>query len=211
MIPSVIYYEKLFGNYYRLCEEVGLKVRFRPIDVFDQTIFENNLDAVKEDKTYEVNIESREQKPLGIDLPNKVIGLKFGDYCLTKNGVPSEVYIERKNLVDFIGTLTHGLERFSREIERAAAAKAYLVVLVEHSFSECFQFNKIPFFAQRLKVTPEYVFKNVRDLIQKYEHVQFLFVKDRDKAAQSVEKILAARGLAKEIDLQLAYDKKLLV
>ena len=91
-----------------------------------------------------IYIDSREQKPLEIkDFPTEVKGLKFGDYCLNDKKKTGNCYIERKSVPDLIGTLSSGLERFEREIERAAEEKAYLVILVERKMDDCLAFNKL--------------------------------------------------------------------
>ena len=63
---------------------------------------------------------------------------------------------------------------------------------------------------KKIKATPEYIFRNVREMIQKYKSVQFLFVKGRKEASEITKKILFSKGKCRDIDLQLAYDLKLL-
>jgi len=107
--------------------------------------------------------------------------------------------------------MSGGIERFKNEIERARDADAYLVVLVEESFANCLSFNYLPHvYKKNTKATPEYIFRNVRDLIQEYPHIQFLFVHGRKKASEIVEKIFTCGCLYKKMDLQLAYDSKIL-
>ena len=119
-------------------------------------------------------------------------------------------YIERKGIGDFIGTLSGGYDRFTREIERAAEAEAQLIVLVEESLSNCMGFNYLPHVYKKTKVTPDYIFHNVRKLIQTYPHIQFLFVKGRVEASETIKKIFTCDCAYKKIDLQLAYDTKML-
>ena len=55
-------------------------------------------------------------------------------------------------------------------------------------------------------IPQEYIFHNLRDLIQEYKHIQFLFVNGRKEAVRITEKIFTSGGVTKKIDLQLAYD-----
>lgn len=57
-------------------------------------------------------------------------------------------------------------------------------------------------------MTPEFIFHQVRDMIQKYDHIQFLFVKGRKESVRVIEKIFFSGCIYKKIDLQLAYDNK---
>ena len=120
-------------------------------------------------------------------------------------------YIERKSLADFISTLsTLNYERFCREIERAGEQDANLIILVEESLSKALSFPFLPHISKKIKATPEFVFHNVRQLIQEYPSIQFLFVKGMQESSRLIQRIFICGGMHKEIDLQLAYDMKLL-
>ena len=71
-------------------------------------------------------------------------------------------------------------------------------------------FNYLPHVYKKTKVTPDYILHNVRKLIQTYPHIQFLFVKGRVEASETIKKIFTCDCVYKKIDLQLAYDKKML-
>ena len=109
-----------------------------------------------------------------------------------------------------MGTLSGGFKRFVNEIERAGEAGVSLVVVVEENLNKCRSFNYLPQISKKIKATPEYVFHNVRYLIQAYPHVQFLFVNNRDDASRVIEKIFLGNASHKHIDLQFAYDNKVL-
>ena len=120
-------------------------------------------------------------------------------------------YIERKSVPDLIGTLSSGLERFKNEINRAAEQKAYMVILVERNLSDCLAFNRLKHvYKKNTRVTPDFIFHNVRDLIQEFSHIQFLFVNGRGECVRIVKKLLLSGALKERYDLQLAYDLKLL-
>ena len=197
--PPVPYYHSLFSDYYRLCSEMG---------------FKNKYQYPKEELKYKIKdgfsiyIDTREQMPLIIDYPTEVKGLKFGDYAI--NDPENKCYIERKSISDFIGTMSGGYERFCREIERSIAAEANLIVLVERPLQECLSFQYLNYVSKKIKVTPEFVFFNVRELIQKYNNVQFLFVDGREECVRVMKKIFFSNGECKKYDLQLMYDLKLL-
>jgi hypothetical protein len=102
------------------------------------------------------------------------------------------------------------LERFKREIERAAEANANLIILVEDTLTHALSFNHLPYISKKIRATPEFIFKNTRDLIQEYPHIQFLFVKGRKESVRVMKKIFFSNCLYKKMDLQLAYDRKVL-
>jgi hypothetical protein len=202
--PPVHYYNELFGSYYELCESLGYKNRFHN----PQKITYGNA---YDDPSYKIYVDTREKKPLKFkNFKSETKTLKFGDYALNDKDVTCNCYIERKAIGDFIGTLSGGYDRFTREIERAAEAEAKLIVLVEESFSNCLGFNYLPHVYKKTKVTPDYIFHNVRKLIQTYPHIQFLFVKGRVEASETIEKIFTCGCAYEKIDLQLAYDTKIL-
>jgi hypothetical protein len=190
-LPGMAYMNRLFGSYYQFCEELGFKVRY------PQPKFYLTPTNIKKNK---IIVDSREQKPLQFTLKTKTEGLKFGDYKLDNEEATCKCYIERKSIPDFYGTFSSGYDRFKREVFRAQEASASLIVVVEGTLDEI---PKFPFAS-----SPEYVFHNVRDLIQRYPHVQFLFVNGRGEAVRVIEKIFASNCEYKEIDLQYAYDTK---
>ena len=205
LMPPIHYYNEIFEDYYSLCEELGFTNKFQNCD----NIVYGSAYGDPECKIY---IDTREKMPLKFkDTPTEIRTLKFGDYVFSDEDASCKCYIERKSVSDFIGTLSGGYDRFRREIDRAGEAGSYLVVLVEESLSNCMGFNFLPHvFKKGTKVTPEYVFHNVRTLIQDYPFVQFLFVKGRVEAADIVKKIFTSGCVFNKADLQLAYDTKVL-
>ncbi len=84
--------------------------------------------------------DSREQKPLDFS-PFEPYGvrvehrkLRTGDYSL--KGYERQVFVERKSLSDAVGTLTHGRERFTREIYDRAAFASVRLLVVEASWAQ---------------------------------------------------------------------------
>ena len=78
-------------------------------------------------------VDSREQCPFtfeheryaGTDVETGT--LDTGDYSLA--GLTDRVAVERKSLPDLVGCLSQGRERFERELQRAAALDAFVVVV----------------------------------------------------------------------------------
>tara|TARA_B100000287_G_scaffold434951_1_gene501107 strand:+ start:4853 stop:5782 length:930 start_codon:yes stop_codon:yes gene_type:complete len=200
MMPPIFYYEKLFDSFYDLCSKIGLKARFEKVPKEE---IEENIE-----EGYEIIVDTREQKPLNINYGTRREGLKFADYWLDKED--NKCYVERKETKDFIGTFTGGCERFARELERAKERDAYVVVVVENSLDNMMRFNYLKYITKKVQVTPEFVMRNVRDIIQTHENVQFLFAKGRTEATRLTRKLFFSGTNYKDVDLQLAYDLKLL-
>jgi len=84
-------------------------------------------------------VDSREQRPLfDFSLPWVVRGtLKTGDYSI--KGFEENISIERKgNLTDFFSSITHGRDRFRRELERMAKME-WRGLLIEDAEIEMFK------------------------------------------------------------------------
>jgi hypothetical protein len=203
MSPSVIFYNKIFNNYYDLCSEVGLENKFvHPKDITNQ--FKNKLTV--RDTIY---VDTREQSWLKFDIPFEIKTLPFGDYSCSNDNC--NCYIERKSLSDFISTLSIGnLDRFKNEITKAKKNNAYLVVVIEEKLANALSFQYLPHISKKIKATPEYIFHNVRQLIQDYDNLQFLFVDGKNEMKRVIESIFSSKCFYKKIDLQLAYDLKIL-
>lgn len=198
--PTMDMFDEIFGDYYELCAELGFKDKYGNLN--------KNTDILSKsvDLNFKVITDSREQTPLKIG-ETEVKGLSYGDYA-TDESISGKVRIERKALGDFLGTMSKGLERFEREIQRAAADNFNLVVMVEDKFSSYLSFPYLPHI--RSKATVDYISHNIRYLINKYHNVQFLFCNGRAEAARLVKRILGTKDISYKIDLQLAYDKGLL-
>lgn len=188
MCPTIRYYDWI-GGYNTICQSLGYKIRF---------------DGVLQIKPadYKYIIDTREQLPLKIAPDAIRAKLNAGDYGLTPE-FDCGVYIERKSLADFVGTLSMGHERFVKEIERANEAGSYIIILVENIIE-----NALGFELKHVKVTPAHVFKNLRDILSSFDNVQALFVNGREEATTIIKKLLQARETVKRVDLQYAYETK---
>ena len=200
MTPPVQYYLKVFGSYSEICGELGLKNKFN--DLKDEIEY---ADVSSDCMIY---IDTTEQKPFKFDIPFEVKTLKFGDYALNDKEISGNCYVERKSLNDFIGTMSGGFDRFKREIERAREDDAKLIVVVEENLNNCLNFKFLPYVSKKIKATPEFIFHNVRELLQTYDNLHFLFVKGRPEATRVIQKLFLNASAYNRVDLQLAYDIK---
>ena len=203
MSPSIIFYNKIFDDYYDTCSSIGLENKFiHPNNITSQ--FKNKLTT--KDTIY---VDTREQSWLKFDIPFEIKTLSFGDYsCSNEN---CNCYIERKSLSDFISTLSvKNFDRFKNEIEKAQKNNSYLIVIIEEKLASALSFQYLPHISKKIKATPEYIFHNVRSLIQEYSNLQFLFVDGRNEMKRAIESIFASKCFYSRVDLQLAYDMKLL-
>jgi hypothetical protein len=203
MAPSILFYNKIFNDYYDVCSSLGLENRFiHPNNITDQ--FKNKLN-----KKSIIYVDTREQSWLKFDTKFEIKTLPFGDYSCSNDNC--KCFIERKSLSDFISTLSvKNFDRFKNEIDRAKKSGAYLIVIVEEKLSNALSFQYLPHISKKIKATPEYIFHNVRELLQNYDNLQFLFVDGRGEMTRVIESIFTSNCFYKQIDLQLSYDLKLL-
>jgi ERCC4-type nuclease len=189
----MIFLTKIFPDYYQLCADLGFKNKYKLIDKLP-----NN------DTPYFVQIDTREQRLLAFEGAT-VEKLNFGDYKL-HDSKEYAVYFERKSLNDFVGTMSSGYERFTREIGRAEKFNSHLIIIVENPIVEALNFNRLEKKSFTTRTTPQYIFHNVREIIQKNPHVQFLFVHGRNTAMKVMKRIYQMGDIYKECDLQWLYD-----
>lgn len=138
-------------------------------------------------------VDNREQKPYTFDpLSDPLIEIKgatltTGDYtllglCDHDDGTYHPNFaVERKSGPDLLNSVTHGRERFSKEIDRASHWEEPLVVVVERPRS-VFKENKE--FMYSRDIQPSQVIGTV-DSWEDYRNVSFEFVNGR-KAAQQL-------------------------
>lgn len=203
MAPSIMFYNKIFKNYYDICSSIGLENKY----VHPKLISDNFRNKLTQEDT--IFVDTREQSWLKFDVPFEIKTLGFGDYACSNDNCGC--FIERKSLGDFISTLSvKNYDRFKNEIEKALKNNSYIIVMIEETLSNALSFQYLPHISKKIKATPEYIFHNVRELLQNYSNLQFLFVDGRKEMTRVIEAIFASRCFYKKIDLQLAYDLKVL-
>lgn len=194
MCPSVPVFEKFFtGGYAAVVKRVGLnlsfdyRLRLSPAPPQPMTII----------------CDTREQNPLRFDNTVEIVNKKlpFGDYALKE--LP-DISIERKSLGDFCGTMSSGHDRFINEVELAKKSGSYLVVLVEESLNRSLHFDEFNYNFSR--ATPAFIFKQMRQILDSFGNIQFLFVPSRSEASRVVKTILSNGKHVQNIDLEFLYD-----
>lgn len=194
-IPSVAWYNSTC-NYNVECESLGFKTRFRYL-----------VEPVaKRAAPVKMQVDTREQKPLVFDSAVRQT-LKYADYASELN---PRVFVERKSLSDFISTLSSGYERFQREIDRAQVDNNYIFVAVESDLTPALSFEYLPQISRKIKASSDFVFHRVRELMQKYNNIQFVFLENRKQMVEFIKKLY----LTKEPELydwQFLLDTKKIV
>jgi ERCC4-type nuclease len=192
--PSIKYIIKKYGEkaYYKMCICGFLKVRYD---------YEQSLNF---DEKINLNflIDTREQNV--ITLPNSQIAkLNYGDYSIEDN--PNNIFIERKSLLDFIGTLSSGFDRLKRELDRCVKDNGYLIMLIEEAYPNLLEFNDRAE-CRRVKATPDFIMHRARELLTLYPHnLQVLAVNGRIEAARIIKRIFTIKQDIKKVDLQYHY------
>jgi hypothetical protein len=187
-IPSTIFYDKiLFGGYYEFCRSIGFAPRFvKPVESF-----------ITPSDDLLISVDTREQNALTFK-HFQLKTLPFGDYTIDN----CNVYIERKSLIDFIGSFGNGLARIKDEIWRAKQAGAYIIVLVEEKLDFALHYSDIQYKKVKSKASPTFIFHNVREIMQTFDNVQFVFGGDRPKCQNLVKFFLANTKNVQHIDIQ---------
>lgn len=195
LCPSVLFFEKN-GGYNEACELAGLT----PVFDYSSTNYE-----FKSSQNFFVRVDTREQRPIKFSNKNHTATIKYGDYCV-EGDYHRGVFIEKKNIVDFAHSFGKDKDRLDREFARCKESGDYMVVLVQKPLSKALSFNYL-FEMRKSKVTPEYVFGNVRNFLHKYDNLQFLFI-DEDDSERVCLEIFRMGKFAKVQDLQYLYDIK---
>jgi hypothetical protein len=198
ILPSANFVSAVGLNYDELAKELSL------INKYDYSVKRGDLKFHNE--PLEIIQDTREQTPLRFSDRATVIrsGLDFCDYTCRSHF--SNVFIERKSPMDFIATFSNQVERFEREIKRATLINATIIVLVEFDFEDAMSFDQISYINKRTKIVPEYVFHNVRELIQTYPNLQFGFCDGRKEMTEIIEKIYSCQSNIVKYDIQFLID-----
>lgn len=197
-LPPLDVYRKLFGSYGKVCSALKIKPTYSKPFV---------KDFFKSDKVYsdiKIFIDTREQKPLTFK-NSETLKLDFGDYT-TGGDFYSYTYIDRKSEPDFKSTLSVGLERFKRELERTRQFKSFLFVLVESNIEEINQNNN----TGPHKANMAYIWHNTRKIIREYSDCcQFIFSGNRKVSSYLVPRLLRFGKSLWDCDVQYYLDRKI--
>ena len=74
--PPIQYYNETFGNYYRLCSDLGYKNKYGPIT---EIIIGHEYTKPE----YKILVDTREQRPLKFSRGIEVRKLDYGDYAFS--------------------------------------------------------------------------------------------------------------------------------
>lgn len=208
--PSMPYYDSV-GGYYNITRDLGFTDRYIGQDpVF--TYYISGATVIQ---------DTREQTPLSLSAKTEVRKLEYGDYGLA---APHDrgIYIERKSLNDFVGSLTtrkivrkrkgedSSFERLERELARAQEAGHYIVMLVESSIDDALNFDDLPWMRHG-KASPSYIWHNLRELLARFPlSFQVVFANGRADAARKALKIFKMGEQVRTLDLEYAAEKGLL-
>lgn len=197
--PSVLFFEKL-GGYNKMSLSIGLT------PIFD---YKNEIEFQFQDLAGGiVRCDTREQKPIPFKtIKTKTDTIHYGDYSIEKP-YHQGIFIEKKSIADFAHSFGKDKERLEREFNRCAANDDYMVVLVQCPLSKALSFNYL-WEMKYSKVSPEFVFANMRDLLHRYNNLQFLFI-DKDESERVILNLFKMGQNVRKTDLQYVYDLKLI-
>jgi len=195
-LPDIDVYKYAFGSYTKASKEAGVKPLHR--SKIDEDFF-------KEDKYFEdlkIFIDTREQKPLTFNI-SEDLKLDFGDYTVGGDDY-NYTYIDRKSDSDFKGTLTGGLARFRRELQRVQEFDSYLFIVVESDLNRLYKNNMYGPHKSNL----EFVYHNMRLISHEFAgSCQFVFTGTRANSQSVIPKILKLGKKLWDVDLQYYIDK----
>lgn len=197
-MPPLDCYRSIFGSYGKVCDKIGVD------PTHTKPIIEGFFD---EDKVYDemkILIDTREQKPLSFKT-SESLKLDFGDYTVGGDYY-TYTYVDRKSEPDFKSTLSVGLDRFKRELDRVREFNSFMYVLVEGSI-EGIKKNNV--FAPHKSNLP-YIWHNTKTLAREYSDVcQFLFSGGRRASEYLVPRLLRFGKNLWTCDLQYYLDKRI--
>lgn len=193
--PSVKFFHHFYGkdSYEKICEEIGLINRYN----YNQKLEYSNVEP-------EILIDTREQSVLSIKSLKEIVKLNFGDYAAKNN--PFNVFVERKSIQDFLGSVSSGFDRISREFQRAKDNNAHIIILIESKISNLFGFKHLGYL--HTEASADYILHRSRELLLKYDNVQICCVNGRSEAANFITNLYKLKNDPKTIDFQYMVDTK---
>jgi hypothetical protein len=195
-LPDIDVYKYAFGSYSQACKEVGVKPLYN--SRINPDFFKNN----EEFEHLKILIDTREQKPLKFK-NSEELKLDFGDYTVGGEDY-NYTYVDRKSDSDFKGTLSGGLDRFRRELERVKKFDSYLFVVVESDLTKLYKNNLFGPHKSNLK----FIYHNMRLVTHEFaNHCQFVFTGNRQNSISIIPKILKLGKSLWNVDLQYYIDK----
>lgn len=192
-MPNLLDFISMFSTFPKFCEILnanGLAPKL-------QTTMPNLKDS-----EMKIFIDTREQSPLPF-ANSQIRKLIVGDYAPDESFF-CNLFVERKSIFDLAGTLTKGIERFRKEVERAKELGCYLVVVTESSFLDTFEYSPKNSFSQ--KIGGPYLLNKIRKFMTEFDNIQFVFCQNRKRSQEIIEKIFRMGEGAKTADLEYLKD-----
>lgn len=200
-LPSISGFEKIYGGMDKFLKDLefrGIKCKFD---------YSTNLSPELGSKEFKIYMDTREQRPLHFSQEVQKMKLSCGDYTCSEPNF-ANVFIERKSLMDLAGTLGHGRDRFEEEVVRAKELGFYLIVVVEDSHTNALHYSPSNAFSK--KMTGAHIFHEIRDLMTRFDNIQFVFAGTRTRSSEIIETIFRLGDSVKRMDLEFLKDKKLI-
>ena len=196
-LPDIDVYKKLFGSYSEACKEIGVK------PLLGKSIDSRFFNDDEEFENLKILIDTREQKPLTF-MKSEELKLDFGDYTVGGDDY-NYTYVDRKAEQDFKGTLSGGMKRFRRELERVREFGSYLFIVVESDLTKIYKNNMFGPHKSNLN----FIYHNMRLLTHEFKgHCQFVFTGNRANSQSVIPKILSIGEPLWGVDLQYWIDKE---
>lgn len=191
-LADIRWIKKFYGSVFECAKELKINQRFN--QKLPKGFFSKDVSSL------EVLIDTREQKPYSYSksIQSK---LDFGDYA-AGGEFYSKTFVDRKSINDFKGTFGVGYERFCNEIERAKSFQSFIFVVVEGTIEGIKQQNE----KTKFKTNLSYSFHNVREILRKYDNIQFLFCNGREKGKELTQRVLYFGDELWNCDLQYYLD-----
>jgi ERCC4-type nuclease len=186
--------KRIFGSYCDFLKELELEPWFNKN--LPKQFWENNCADL------EILIDTREQQPLNFN--NSIESkLDFGDYTAGGNKY-SKTFVDRKAVGDFCSTMSGGIDRFRREMDRCVEFESYMFVVVESSVDKINEDNK------KFVKNISYVWHNVKQLMLEYpKNIQFIFAHSRKGAQKIIPKLLYYGMDLWNVDVGYFLEKKI--
>lgn len=196
-LPPINLCKKFYGTYGSFAKSLGLPMTYgKPIL---SNFFINNHAF----KDMEILIDTREQQPLTFK-KSKSLKLDFGDYtCGGANY--TYTYIDRKSESDFKSTMSVGIERFKKELNRVKEFNSFLYIVVESDLDKITKNNNFSAHKSNLK----YIFHNCRNLLREYSsHSQIIFAGSRRGSEYLIPRLIRFGKALWQTDVQYYIDEK---
>jgi hypothetical protein len=194
-LPSLNLYKKFFKSYGEACRRLEVEPLFSKKLNKQFFLPDQKLESLK------ILIDTREQKPLKIQ-NSSLHKLDFGDYTASGEHY-NNTYIDRKSETDFKSTLSMGLSRFKKELQRARDFDSFLYVLVESSIAEIIKNNSFSPHKSNLS----FVWHNMRELTHEFARTcQFIFSGGRKQSEKIIPILLLAGPELWNSDIQYYID-----